>query len=93
MRVIAKYKSVEVIYPNGATEVVKCHSVHDALEFRSRLLNVLPYRERATKDSGYLKDFYVYLKNKGIIEKDAFIKAQSLLNKARLCEVISQNWL
>lgn len=93
MRVIVKYRTVEVIYPNGAMEVVKCHSVHDAIEFRSRFLNVLPYRERATNDALYLKDFYVYLKNKGIIEKAAFIKAQSLLNKARLCEVISQNWL
>ncbi len=93
MRVIAKYKAVEVNYPDGQKEVVNFNSVQDAIEYRSRFLEVIPYRERAKTDSTYLKDFYDYLKNKGIIEKEAFKRSQLLLNKARLCAVISQNWM
>lgn len=93
MRVIAKYKTVEVIYPNGHLEVVKCHSVHDANEFRSRLIKVIPYRERATNDTSYLKDFYDYLKTKGVIEIDSYKSQQALIHKAALVREISQRWL
>ncbi|ENU4835438.1 hypothetical protein ACFH4J_003422 [Escherichia coli] len=92
MRVIAKYKSVEVIYPDGAIQVVKCHSVHDAIEFRSRLLKAIPYRERATNDTTYLKDFYDYLKNKGVIETDSYMRQQALIHKAAMVREISLRW-
>jgi len=92
MKVIAKFRTVEVTYANGEKASIKCKSLKDALEYSKRLINVIPFRERAVSDRTYLTDFYLYLKSRGYIEKDLYTREVRLFRKVELLRQISRNW-
>lgn len=93
MKVIAKYRIVEVCYQNGEIATIECQSILDAIEFRTRFEQVIPHRERAVSDKQYLKTFYDYLKVNGYIEKEAYMKRQAIQRKAELCRELSKRWV
>lgn len=93
MKVIAKFKTVQVTYPDGDVVDVKCKTLKDALVFSARLVKVFPYRERSRIDKSYLIDFYNYLKSKGYIETELFNSNMKLLMKADLVRQLSKRWM
>ncbi|EJJ0671692.1 hypothetical protein C3D80_20180 [Cronobacter sakazakii] len=93
MRVIAKFRTVEITYPNGDVGRIVCRSLKDALEYACRFASVIKVRTRATHDKQYLETFYEYLKNKGYIEKETFEKRQAMLKKASLVHELSARWV
>jgi hypothetical protein len=92
MKVIAKYKTVQVTYPNGEVVNVMCKSLIDALEYSTRLTKVLPFRERASKDKSYLTEFYDYLKSRGLIETDLYKRQLKMTRKYQLVCKLSKLW-
>lgn len=93
MKVIAKYRTVHVTYPDGEVKNIHCKSIRDALEFTKRFISAIPYRERAVTDTSYLTDFYTYLKSKGYIETELYKSHMRLLNKAKLVQELAHRWM
>ncbi|PXW50343.1 hypothetical protein DFO55_12414 [Grimontella sp. AG753] len=92
MKVIAKFRTVEVTYPDGDVVNFKCKSIKDALEFASRFSKVIPFRHRASTDKTYLSEFYKYLQSKGYVETERYESQMRLYKKLELVRKISQGW-
>lgn len=92
MKVIAKYKRVEITFNNELVSV-SFNSVKDALVFTDWYKQVSKIRERACTDKSYPSELYYYLKSKGIINKDLFESRQRMLRKAHLLNSLTPGWL
>lgn len=92
MKVIAKYKRVEITF-NQELVSVSFSSVKDALVFTDWYKHVCKIRERACTDKSYPAELYNYLKNKGIINKELFESRQRMLRKAYLLDALTPGWL
>ncbi|EBZ2008206.1 hypothetical protein LEW62_004389 [Salmonella enterica] len=92
MKVIAKYKRVEITF-NMELVSLSFESVKDALVFTEWYKQASKIRERACTDKSYPAELYNYLKNKGIINKDLFESRQRMLRKAHLLNSLPLRWM
>lgn len=93
MKVVAKYRTVHVTYPNGDVECINCKSIKDAISFTEHFVKVIPFRSRAINDKSYLNVFYAYLKEKGYVETSLHNRRILLAHKAELVKVLAQHWV
>ncbi|ECU0714623.1 hypothetical protein [Enterobacter hormaechei] len=92
MKVVAKYKRVEISFPHEIVSLT-FDSVKDALTYTEFYKRVSLIRERANIDSKYPSELYDYLKDKGVISKELFESRQRMLRKAHLLSTISSKWM
>ncbi|EIY8279345.1 hypothetical protein MNZ66_004480 [Salmonella enterica] len=92
MKVIAKYKRVEITFSNECISM-QFRSVKDALTYTEWYKKVSLIRERARVDISYPNELYNYLKEKGIINADLFESRQRMLRKAHLLCSLTPRWM
>ncbi|KAA1141935.1 hypothetical protein D3H66_19360 [Citrobacter portucalensis] len=92
MKVIAKYKKVEITFTSQCVSL-NFNSVKDALTYTEWYKRAIITRVRASSDISYPSELYSYLKNKGIINTEQFLSRQSMLRKANLLSSLQSHWL
>lgn len=88
MKVIVKFRTVEVTYNTGVVAAIKCKTISDALSFDKHFKNAIIKRERACNDESYLQEFYAYLKSKGLVERQCYESHLNLQRKAHLVSML-----
>lgn len=92
MKVIAKFRNVEVTFPNGEIVVVTCKTITDALAYTRYMQRAIVIRERASTTKSYPHELYQHLLEIGVVEKEKFEARVTLAHKAKLVQNIQNKW-